>query len=54
MCLLSLTDINKSYNKEKTNASSKVPSKIDIWINICSSVMHSHLQLCRMIYYVPE
>ena len=28
--------------------------KTDIWINICSSVIHSHLQFCRMIYFFPE
>ena len=32
----------------------KYLSKIDISINICSSVMNSHLQLCRMMYYFPE
>ena len=32
----------------------KYLSKIDIWINICSNVMHSHLQLFRMLYYFPE
>ena len=32
----------------------KYLSKIDIWIDIGSSVMHSHLQLFRMMYYFPE
>ena len=51
MHLLSLTYINKSNNKEKQMLIVQYLSKIDIWINICSSVMHSHLQLCRMMYY---
>ena len=52
--LVSLAYINKSQYTEKQMLIVKYLYKIDIWINICSSFMHSHLQLFRMIYCFPE
>ena len=54
MHLLSLAYINKRQNTEKYLLIVKYLSKIDIWIHICSSINHSHLQLFRMMFYFPE